>query len=1583
MIPHSSAGVQQWGHHPLHALNPGAGRTDTASALGPSDLQLEKAPMSAPQPQLRQPAVIDLTTHSGDTSEKEPPSKRLRLDLPSVASTGDASPASGNGEPRNTPSTSTPTAKPSSLSWRGRPVWSFQALISEIPGSGGMSEEDAAAVAQSGKPASPPPFPVLPWKYAPPEAAGNKSVKSRDSSPAKKVQTTPYHIECPSVAPVLKGQKVADFSPWTGNHPEDVLNEQTAKQGHYDRTQVSQNESNTARPSLYAQLKHRSGLQMLSSVFAAALEKRQSHNLVNAPSTFKPPPRVTLTDNKREAWLRDLANPSVPLRRLSRTIPHGIRGKALLDQCLSKWIPVNRAVWLAKCVGANEIRAFKRKGTSGAVVIGLEAKWVREWTAHVQQFLEGLVAACGTADWKMKMTYAVGLTARLFFERLLDDEQYLGWFLSSLEAASLNTVPVWLLMLGIYWDSIMRYRKRGRRLAEALLEKLRQVTNPEHATTLRPLVDRLSLHIRTLVVEHTSSVILPNSWAKYKDLVLSCLNMKDNTHKAIFQNVAERNARIQLSKDQQDSGQRSPQQRVIHLFDTVCSTHDVASAAAACLKTIDDKSLLVTKLLEWTATPFRCGLCRVYTAVRLLRKWKMSGVDIDTYILSFLTRTGNRASLTMDNIYHVISELVRSQTFSVGRYLQWLMAKGVSSSNQSDHSIDLYLLKQLPMTRLPDHVRNLRNTLLYRAGVPATLEDSTIAELKASIAGRLPNIFGNEVEHTMVVESPSLDLTWAVKSEIGQWLRRGISGHCRNATSAMAGITVPADRNVSRLTPDEFYHIRDVLESFGDLSMLADVVKQATSCDDNIVLASAADTVNYHFDSFCVIGAASDLFRSLVESYARLKRLGTPNLDLVFSLIELGLRLPQECNTVALLRQDLLRIESKSALAAPSPLSDNPSTAINEADPSFRSKLDQLLSSGGGMDESTMASIFASLTNILTGRNEDVKLSANETCRYLAYLRPFHPKHFDAMLVRWVCGLLKSSARSTMPHILPPLIGVGCVTIHAFVFLVKKLLQSERIASKIPNPARLKMDILDLLVPPAPGQSRYFDLVTYRFHLAQQEFLLKYYKETLDIICDALSTNAAAAGINSELRSSATTLLRLLLAQEPEDVVQYCLQKISAQHSTFTSVLQDTLDQLLQSVSLHDPQVSMAENVIRTTDDFSLPFCQLKLQVLSNAESKENMGDGIVDVMFKAAVADTRAKGSNWIGLVRLMSPNSVQQIRERAEKEFFAVPLFAETLGDQLLSYAPNTEALETAKLYLTIIDKLAYSIPEAGVQSVGPILVEKMDLLLHKLVVMQTSLVTRQGVVSDQAAQSRANFERALAFWFSALLRMIVIHRTAFNVPSSVPRATVVQDQSRLLVSIFCISLARLPTNILRLYPTADYFPRPISSEGYRPCPGILLQTHALDVAASLIDTFPDESRQQCARFLKDKCPPFLQFQNDNRFSYLLGPVPDAGTSNIPPPASVPSPAAAAASTPTPTPSSGLPPGSSTQQASSTLSGIPTGVSEDCVASRLRLQYRGRTIGPYPVRPWELLEDAAPIVGVNDTAVNLKFFDARRVRA
>lgn len=168
---------------------------------------------------------------------------------------------------------------------------------------------------------------------------------------------------------------------------------------------MSKDETNTAKHSIHQSLKHRSGVQVLSSLFVSTLDKRQVHGTITATSTFKPPPRVTLTDTKREAWLRDLANSSIPLRRLSRTIPHGIRGRILLDHCLSKDIPTSRAIWLAKCVGANEIRAFKRKGAGGVFTVGGEAKWIKDWTTNVEQFLESIISICGSSGWRAKIDY--------------------------------------------------------------------------------------------------------------------------------------------------------------------------------------------------------------------------------------------------------------------------------------------------------------------------------------------------------------------------------------------------------------------------------------------------------------------------------------------------------------------------------------------------------------------------------------------------------------------------------------------------------------------------------------------------------------------------------------------------------------------------------------------------------------------------------------------------------------------------------------------------------------------------------------------------------------------------------------------------------------------------------------------------------------------------------------------------------------------------------------------------------------------------------------------------------------------------
>lgn len=268
------------------------------------------------------------------------------------------------------------------------------------------------------------PMPRRRCRFALPDQ--RKNTPAPAPAPAKKDnRPKPYSIEVPAAAPrwsllncatkdsqsrsastAAPPMGYADFMPWTGDGPEDHFTQSFIQTGYFDKINLGQAETGTGKGAIYPSVKHKTGLYALSTVFTGLLGARRHSGQITSASTFKPPPRVTVTDTKREAWLKDLANPTSSLRRLSRTIPHGIRGKGLLDQCLNKNVPTDRAVWLAKCVGANEVRAFKRKGVNGSVVMGGEAKWIRDWTVFVEQFVDGAVSSFGDPDWKSKVNYA-------------------------------------------------------------------------------------------------------------------------------------------------------------------------------------------------------------------------------------------------------------------------------------------------------------------------------------------------------------------------------------------------------------------------------------------------------------------------------------------------------------------------------------------------------------------------------------------------------------------------------------------------------------------------------------------------------------------------------------------------------------------------------------------------------------------------------------------------------------------------------------------------------------------------------------------------------------------------------------------------------------------------------------------------------------------------------------------------------------------------------------------------------------------------------------------------------------------------
>ena len=327
----------------------------------------------------------------------------------------------------------------------------------------------------------------------------------------------------------------ADFFPWTRSQPEDVLNEHTIKNGYYDKSIGPQAESISARPTIWSSIKHNRGLQLLSSLYITTLQQRQTFGAVSSASTFKPPPRATLTEPKRELWLKDLADSDIPLRRLSRTIPHGIRGKTLLDQCVAKRIPFDRAIWLVKCVGANEIRAFKRKGPN-ALAAGSEAKWVLEWTTNVEEFLSALIEICGSLEWKDTMNYGLQLVAHIYAESLLDKSHFLEWIISSLQTAPSHKLPIWILITQMYWNEMPTYRKFGKKLAIALCEQATQLYG-QVVEANQFLWDKLSELILKLITHQPACFSFPSKWSIYTPVIeVICA-----ANEELYQQVRQRN----------------------------------------------------------------------------------------------------------------------------------------------------------------------------------------------------------------------------------------------------------------------------------------------------------------------------------------------------------------------------------------------------------------------------------------------------------------------------------------------------------------------------------------------------------------------------------------------------------------------------------------------------------------------------------------------------------------------------------------------------------------------------------------------------------------------------------------------------------------------------------------------------------------------------------------------------------------------------------------------------------------------------------------------------------------------------------
>ncbi|KAG0632818.1 hypothetical protein HOY80DRAFT_1066536 [Tuber brumale] len=295
------------------------------------------------------------------------------------------------------------------------------------------------------------------------ESASTVEIGFSKPNPRRDNKPQPYRLGAPPGSLTFPGSRCADF--FHGKETTRKIMSVMLRLGMGSMTNLLTplwNEQVSLRSSRVLSLKGKSALPSLASTFLTVLDKSQNYNSLTTPPTFKPPPHVTLPDMRREAWLRDLASLLVPLRRLLGTIPHGLKGPILLDQPAAGSIRTAHAVWFARCVGANELRGLKCKGV-GAFTVGSESKWLKEWMTQVMRFLERTVAECGSSSdwWKQKVVHASNSVSGM--ASLVPGNVFLRYVANSLSDVKHN------------WDELLKSRRLGRRLAEALLGRAEAV----------------------------------------------------------------------------------------------------------------------------------------------------------------------------------------------------------------------------------------------------------------------------------------------------------------------------------------------------------------------------------------------------------------------------------------------------------------------------------------------------------------------------------------------------------------------------------------------------------------------------------------------------------------------------------------------------------------------------------------------------------------------------------------------------------------------------------------------------------------------------------------------------------------------------------------------------------------------------------------------------------------------------------------------------------------------------------------------------------------------------------------------------
>ncbi|KAK5957339.1 RNA polymerase II mediator complex subunit [Knufia fluminis] len=1271
------------------------------------------------------------------------------------------------------------------------------------------------------------------------------------------VPNTPDSLRCPSTAPVLESKKPADYFPWTGKHAEDVINESNVKNGYWDRApHPPERELNTAKAPLYNAFKHRSGLESLSALFSLVLGQKAKRGALTSASTFRPPPRVTLTEAKRRSWIADLADGDVPLRRLSRTIPQGIRGTSLLDQCLANSVPVNRAIWFVKCVGANEIRTLKRKGVNPNVAAGAEIKWLKDWTTNIEQFLDNAIGQCGSERWLENFRYCLQMCTRMYQENLLDRDHFLDWTVKNFADCKLGLVGAWLPLVQLFRLDLMRFRKRARNTAGAFMSRFKELLAMGATKSL--IGEKLRSAIQGLANFRPACFLMPDQWQQNRDALRSCMNLDNEPERRLFEHIEKRNERL-LGLDLKEDGETNNDRNVFEVLDNASPPFDINQLSDNLSRLCPDHDKLSQMCIGWATSRFRGGKARIYLTARLLRRWYRAGFDIDTKLLTFFSQDHDPSMLDMDAYRHLFAELSRSQTFSKSRFLQTLSIRGTTELNVSEQTCST-LLRDLCLADGEGHMVNLRSHLLKTQLGIVAVGNTTTQNFLAAIQRAMHEAQLNPSSaHVVQLKFEEMrDLDWSMKFEISRWIRSEAG-----QLSKLAMVEVPGKPPLPGSKPftlGQFLILRDVLEALGDIAVLADVLHVLSNSKQEAILAALIDTIHCNASTLSAIGALEPLHKLYGQAYIALRGMRPCILLFTTALIDLCQHFPCQITPVRALQQDLIRGDRGRALAACSPFSDGVAESLQQAGATFTDDFEAILLGEPNMSEQTMTSLFTVLVGRITKNDGENGQSTFTLCQLLARLRLFRHAQCDALIKKWLARVFSAAWSQLHRGIVMELLYTRCINIETLLDLSNQAPAASKCRDGI------RSIVATAMLPHDPDNDR--PQQGYGVRIAARRLMMTDSARALDLLL-------THAGSGQVVLEACASLLPEVLSDQKK------LMSLSIPAAKRLPVI---VDQLLSISAAHR---GVLDKLMSRVNWLSVAFCSLRIPELSGDKGTESdETDGKASSIFRGLqlnIGDESMEPEIIQALLGAMPAAVRDQIRARAEEQFYnSLPkfFFAKSVNQSLQSTP------EERSKSLEALSKLA----SLGPAHSGSVASDSNGMLIEKLTIIAKMLGAKTDATPSLNAVANPSSPISPAFqslqnalppphwdnrykdnilgvldYLTMFLRVTSTRAESFATASGATLSKASQNEQIKLVALLA-SIATQPSLGQLLLSNCDDH----SKSKIRDC-----ISFTLDMAARLADNLSDEARILCTRIMKDRL-------RDERIMWLVGSMASCAAIN-----------------------------------------------------------------------------------------------------